>query len=87
MHPPFPGRQRAGVAPVVLAGFLSLRQTEAILAAIARQVATFRVADLQTECPGVGVDLIRLVLARLQKKRKVKSLGTGRAARWQKTGN
>ncbi len=62
-------------------------KTAAVLAGIDRQVATFRVADLQTECPGVGVDLIRLVLARLQKQGKVKSLGTGRAAKWQKTGN
>ena len=58
-----------------------------ILAAIDRQAATFRVADLQTDCPGVGVDLIRRVLTRLQKERKVKSLGTGRSAKWLKTGN
>jgi len=62
-------------------------KTAAVLAAIERRVATFRVADLQTECPGVGVDLIRRILARLQKERKVRSLGTGRGARWEKTGN
>jgi hypothetical protein len=47
----------------------------------------FRVADLQTECPGVGVDLIRQLLARLQRKKKVKALGTGRGAKWEKTTN
>jgi Fic family protein len=62
-------------------------KTEAVLAAVARQVSTFRVADLQVECPGVGVDLMRRVLARLQKAGKVKALGTGRGARWEKTGN
>ena len=62
-------------------------KTEAILAAVQRQVATFRVADLQAECPGVGVDLIRQVLARLKQDKKIKPLGTGRSARWQKTGN
>jgi Fic family protein len=62
-------------------------KTEAILAAVERQVATFRVADLQAECPGVGVDLIRQVLARLKREKKIKPLGTGRSARWQKTGN
>lgn len=62
-------------------------KTEAVLAAIDRQVSTFRVADLQAECPGVGVDLIRLLLARLQKGKKIKSLGTGRGAKWEKTGN
>ncbi len=62
-------------------------KTEAVLAAIDRQVSTFRVADLQSECPGVGVDLIRQLLARLQKEEKIKSLGTGRGAKWEKTGN
>ena len=62
-------------------------KTEAVLAAVERQVSTFRVADLQSECPAVGVDLIRHLLARLQKEKKIKSLGTGRGAKWEKTGN
>ncbi len=62
-------------------------KTEAVIAAVHRQIATFRVADLQGECPGVGLDLIRRVLARLQKEKKIKSLGTGRGAKWQKIGN
>ena len=62
-------------------------KTEAVLAAIDRQISTFRVADLQAECPGVGLDLIRQILARLQKEKKVKALGTGRGAKWEKLGN
>jgi len=62
-------------------------KTEAVLAAIDRQIGTFRVADLQGECPGVGLDLIRQILARLQKEKKVKALGTGRGAKWEKPGN
>ncbi|MCX7003144.1 MAG: Fic family protein [bacterium] len=62
-------------------------KTEAVLAAIDCQVSTFRVADVQSACPGVGIDLIRRLLARLQKEKKIKSLGTGRGAKWQKTGN
>src|SRR6266513_664604 len=31
-------------------------KTEAVLAAIDRQISIFRVADLQAECPGVGLD-------------------------------
>jgi len=61
-------------------------KTEAVLSAIARQSSTFRVADLQTACPGVGVDLIRQILARLQKEKNIKALGTGRSARWTKLG-
>jgi Fic family protein len=62
-------------------------KTGAVLAAIERQISTFRVADLQAECPGVGLDLIRRILGRLQKEKKVKALGTGRAAKWEKPGN
>lgn len=62
-------------------------KTEAVLAAVDRQISIFRVADLQAECPGVGLDLIRRLLARLQKEKKIKSLGTGRSAQWEKTLN
>ena len=62
-------------------------KTEAVLAAVARQVSTFRVADLQADCPSVGLDLIRHILARLQREKRVKSLGTGRSAKWEKIAN
>lgn len=62
-------------------------KTQAVLAAIARQLGTFRVADLQTECPGVGLDLIRQILARLHKERKIRALRTGRGAKWEQTRN
>jgi Fic family protein len=62
-------------------------KTEAVLAAIERQIGTFRVADLRAECPGVGLDLIRKLLARLKMNKKVKALGTGRSARWEKIEN
>lgn len=62
-------------------------KTEAVLAAVQRQVGTFRVADVQAGCPGVGLDLIRKVLARLQKESKIRALGTGRSAKWEKTAN
>ena len=62
-------------------------KTAMVLAAIARQISTFRVADVQAECPGVGLDLIRQLLARLRKEKKIKALGTGRGAKWEKLGN
>ena len=62
-------------------------KTAMVLAAIARQIGTFRVADVQAECPGVGLDLIRQLLARLRKEKKIKALGTGRGAKWGKLGN
>ena len=62
-------------------------KTAMVLAAIDRQISTFRVADVQAECPGVGLDLIRQILARLRKEKKIKALGTGRGAKWEKLGN
>ncbi len=61
-------------------------KTELVVAAIARTRRSFRVADLQRECPGVGVDLIRRVLKELRAERKVRCLGRGQSARWEKTG-
>jgi len=62
-------------------------KTAAVLAAIDRKISTFRIADLQASCPGVGLDLIRQILARVQKEKKIKSLGTGRNAKWEKITN
>jgi len=50
---------------------------------IERQTGPFRISDLQRECPGVSVDMIRHVLKRLKGK-KVECLGRGRAAQWEK---
>ena len=58
-----------------------------VLDAIQRQLGEFSVGELQRECPGVGVDLIRQLLARLQKEKTIKSLGTGRSAKWTKIAN
>lgn len=60
-------------------------KTAAVIAAVERQSTIFRVADIQAGCPSVGVDLIRRVLADLQKEGKIKSMGTGRGAQWEKT--
>jgi len=62
-------------------------KTALVLAAIDRQAADFRVADLRQECPGVSVDLIRHLLDQLRAERKIKCLGLGRNARWRRTGN
>jgi Fic family protein len=61
-------------------------KTELVSAAVTRQPGPFRVADLQKECPGVSIDLIRRVLKNLRAARKVKCLGRGQSARWSKAG-
>ena len=60
-------------------------KTAMVLAAIDRQAGAFSVSDLQNECPGVGVDLVRKVLKQL-KGSKVICLGRGQTAKWRKSG-
>ena len=60
-------------------------KTGLVMGAIGRAPGAFRVADLQRECPGVSVDLIRQVLKTLRADRKVECLGRGQNAEWQKT--
>ena len=60
-------------------------KTAMVLAAIDRQAGAFSVSDLQNECPGVGVDLVRKVLKQLRGS-KVVCLGRGQTAKWKKSG-
>jgi len=60
-------------------------KTALIEAAIGRQPGDFAVSDLQNECPGVGVDLIRRVLKRQKETSQLTCLGRGPAAKWRKT--
>jgi Fic family protein len=59
-------------------------KTELITAAIARFGGRFRVSDIQRACPGVGIDLIRQVLKNLRKSGRVRCLGRGQSAQWQR---
>jgi Fic family protein len=58
-----------------------------VLDAMRRQSDEFSVSDLQRECPGVSLDMIRHLLDRQRKEGRIKCLGTGRNARWQNLGN
>ncbi|MBM4298701.1 MAG: Fic family protein, partial [Deltaproteobacteria bacterium] len=60
-------------------------KTELITATIGRFPGTFRVSEIQRQCPGVSVDLIRQVLKSLKSSRRVKCLGRGQTAQWQRT--
>jgi Fic family protein len=59
-------------------------KTELLISAIGRQPGPFRISDIQKECPGVSLDLIRSVLKRLRSSGKVKCLGKGQTAQWEK---
>jgi Fic family protein len=60
-------------------------KTKLIARAIQGAMGPFSVGDLQRECPGVGLDLIRATLKRLRAEGRVECLGRGQQARWQKT--
>jgi Fic family protein len=59
-------------------------KTERVAKVIEEAKGPFGVGDLQRECPGVGLDLIRVTLKRLRAEGRVECLGRGQHARWQK---
>lgn len=60
-------------------------KTALVTAVLGRATSPFRVADIQRECPGVSVDLIRRVLKNLRSAGQVECLGRGQNAEWRKT--
>jgi Fic family protein len=60
-------------------------KTELVTDTIRRHLGPFRISDIQKECPGVSLDLIRSVLKILRSSGKVKCLGRGQSAEWERT--
>jgi Fic family protein len=60
-------------------------KTEAILAAVGRAQTPFTVSAIQRACPGVGLDLVRHLLKKLQTDGMVECLGRGQKASWRRT--
>ncbi len=60
-------------------------KTELILRAIDRQLGTFLAADLQRDCPGVGLDLIRRILNQRRKSGELDCDVRGPKSLWHKT--
>jgi len=60
-------------------------KTERVICVVGRHLGPFRISDIQKECPGVSVELIRLVLKNLRSSGEVKCLGRGQNAEWAKT--
>lgn len=60
-------------------------KTGLITAAISRFAGPFRVSAIQRQCPGVSVDLVRRVLKNLRSSGRVKCMGRGQSAEWQRT--
>lgn len=55
-------------------------------AAIGQASGPFTLADIERRCPGVSRDMVRLVLREMARAGRVRCLGRGPGARWQKSG-
>ena len=52
--------------------------------AVLRRTRPFRISDLDTDCPGISRDTIRLVLREMRDAGEVVTEGRGRGARWRR---
>ncbi|TGN10564.1 Fic family protein [Leptospira ilyithenensis] len=59
-------------------------KSELIINFIGNSIGPFSIADIKYNLPGVSVELIRKLLKDLQNENKVRSLGRGRNAKWEK---
>jgi Fic family protein len=59
-------------------------KSEIIITTIKKFSGPFHVSDVQRECPGVSLDLIRRVLKDLRSSGEVECLGRGQSAKWQR---
>jgi Fic family protein len=60
-------------------------KTEIVTKVIERQAGEFTISDIEKECPAVSRDMIRIIFRQLQKKKKIRCLGKGKSAKWQKS--
>ena len=59
-------------------------KTDIVTQAIEKQIGEFTLADITKESPSVSRDMIKIILRQMQKTGKIRSLGKGRSAKWQK---
>lgn len=59
-------------------------KTEQVRRAVERRTAPFAISDIESECPAVSRDMIRVVLRQLRDEGLIVSRGRGRSAKWVK---
>ncbi len=57
-------------------------KTEQILATVLRKIGPFSISDIESDCPGISRDMIRLVLRQMRDEQKIIAQGKGRGAKW-----
>jgi Fic family protein len=59
-------------------------KTELIRQTVNRKIGPFAISDIESDCPGISRDMIRLVLRQLRDEGVISSHGKGRGAKWLK---
>ena len=59
-------------------------KTELIRQAVNRRTSPFAISEIETDCPGISRDMVRLVLRQLRDEGIISSQGKGRGAKWLK---
>jgi Fic family protein len=59
-------------------------KTEMVAQALERQLGEFTLNDIERECSSVSREMIKLVFRELQTSKKIRCLGKGKSARWQR---
>ena len=59
-------------------------KTQIVTQAIGRQIGQFSISDIERECPAVSRDMIKIIFRELKKAKKIKCLGKGKSAKWEK---
>jgi Fic family protein len=59
-------------------------KTEQVRQAVGRRTNPFAISDIESDCPGVSRDMIRVVLNRLRNEGVLSLQGRGRASKWVK---
>jgi Fic family protein len=61
-------------------------KTDIVLMAISRFMGSFSISELESACPSVSRDWIKIILEQLKKEGQLRPSGKGRGARWHKVG-
>ena len=62
-------------------------KTDQIIEAVGRRIKPFSISDIESDCPGVSRDMVRVVLNKLRDEGRLTLQGRGRAAKWKKKEN
>ena len=58
-------------------------KTRQIREAVERKMGSFAISELESDCPGISREMIRVVLDQMREEGRLELLGRGRGSRWQ----